>query len=103
MNKIPNVGDIYKFSYAHTLGFSAIVIGITAKTVQFQEVKESILDDSFSPSDRTIISKPSDLKLEKKFRAFKTSFDEEGNVSCTYNDSFGSPWNGKEITRTRYY
>ena len=112
--KIPKVGDVFIFSYAHTLKFSAKVVKITEKTVAFEYIgRETMKRDNSSVLESSSVWVPDANKKyvvqygykesEYKFSARKTSFRSEGDVSVSHHDAYGWPWDGKPVNETHYH
>jgi hypothetical protein len=105
--KIPSVGDIYIFSYAHTLKFAAKVTKVTDKTVAFHQVKINMVEkDTSSMLESYYCWTPLEelaVNGEHKFSARKTSFGKDGNVNVSHHDAYGWPWDGTPVKETHYH
>ena len=114
--KLPKVGDVFIFSYAHTLNFSAKVVKITDKNVFFEyicrkEISVTIFIDN--PLDSTIEWVPDPNKKyvvpngykDCKFSARKTSFrSNNGVVYISHNGAYayGCPLDGKPVKEPHF-
>ena len=91
--KIPKVGDVFIFSYAHTLNFSAKVVKITDKTVEFEYIgRETMNRDNSSVLESSSVWVPD---ANKKCVV-------HGFVSSSNRDLYGYPWDGKPVGETHY-
>jgi hypothetical protein len=98
-HKLPQIGDIFKFTQGFRDYFFATVSKITKSSVGFTKlgVKKIESHKSVDGHFGTDTFIPDQNVLCDNFYARKTSFNEEGFVKCSYEGSFGVLWDKAPI------